>query len=115
MASGALIYCTMFVRKMPIDLDARIRSLVQTGASRREIVRELDSIAIIAEKRAKRFERGKSADRHRAENERQLLARVGRLLFFLHHGVPADRATATDQLKYRRLIRRRACLWAVWR
>ncbi len=100
MASGALIYCTMFVRKMPIDLDARIRSLVQTGASRREIVRELDSIAIIAEKRAKRFERGKSADRYRAENERQLLARVGRLLFFLHHGVPADRATDADQQIY---------------
>jgi len=44
---------------------------------------ELDAIASDAESRAKRFERAKKkGDRYRAESERALSARVGRMLFF---------------------------------
>ena len=38
----------------------------------------------------------KKGDRYRAESERALSARVGRILFFLHHGVPAQGATDAD-------------------
>jgi hypothetical protein len=41
-----------------IDLDAKVRSLVENGVSRRGIMRELDTIATAAERRAKRFSRG---------------------------------------------------------
>jgi len=54
-----------------------------------------------AESRAKRFERAKKkGDRYRAESERALSARVGQILFFLHHGVPAQGATDTDLQLY---------------
>src|SRR6516164_1245650 len=68
-----------------IDLDAKIRSLVERNIPRKDIVSELDAIASDAESRAKRFERAKKkGDRYRAESERALSARVGRILFFLH-------------------------------
>src|SRR6516225_2031775 len=70
-----------------IDLDAKMRSLVERNIPRKDIVSELDAIASDAESRAKRFERAKKkGDRYRAESERALSARVGRILFFLHHG-----------------------------
>ena len=73
-----------------IDLDAKIRSLVERNVPRKDIVRELEAIASDAESRAKRFERAKKkGDRYRAESERALSARVGR---FLHNGVPAQGA-----------------------
>src|SRR5215475_8509914 len=65
-----------------IDLDAKIRSLVERNIPRKDIVSELDAIASDAESRAKRFERAKKkGDRYRAESERALSARVGRMLF----------------------------------
>src|SRR5262245_60498060 len=77
-----------------IDLDAKIRSLVERNVPRKDIVSELDAIASDADSRAKRFERAKKkGDRYRTESERALSARVGRILFFLHHGVPAQGAT----------------------
>ena len=80
-----------------IDLDAKIRSLVERNIPRKDIVSELDAIASGAESRAKRFERAKKkGDRYRAESERALSARVGRILFFLHHGVPVPARGATD-------------------
>ena len=36
----------------------------------------------------------------KAESERALSARVGRILFFLHHGVPAQGATDADLQLY---------------
>ena len=42
-----------------IDLDAKIRSLVERNIPRKDIVSELDAIASDAESRAKRFERAK--------------------------------------------------------
>src|SRR5262249_60743549 len=49
-----------------------------------DIVSELDAIACDAESRAKRFERAKKkGDRYRAESERALSARVGRILFYI--------------------------------
>src|SRR6516162_6140591 len=84
-----------------IDLDAKIRSLVERNIPRKDIVSELDAIASDAESRAKRFERAKKkGDRYRAESERALSARVGRILFFLHHGVPAQGATDADLQLY---------------
>ena len=65
-----------------IDLDSKIRSLVERNIPRKDIVSELDAIASDAESRAKRFERAKKkGDRYRAESERALSARVGRMLF----------------------------------
>jgi hypothetical protein len=62
-----------------IDLDAKIRSLVERNISRKDIVSELDAIASDTESRAKRFERAKKkGDRYRAESERALSARVER-------------------------------------
>ena len=84
-----------------IDLDAKVRSLVERKVPRKEIVSELEAVASAAESRAKRFERAKKkGDRYRAETERALGARVGRILFFLHHGVPAQRATDADRQLY---------------
>ena len=85
-----------------IDLDAKIRLLVERNIPRKDIVSELDAIASDAESRAKRFERAKKkkGDRYRAESERALSARVGRILFFLHHGVPAQGATDADLQLY---------------
>ena len=84
-----------------IDLDAKIRSLVERNIPRKDIVSELDAIASDAESRAKRFERAKKkGDRYRAESERALSARAGRILFFLHHGVPAQGATDADLQLY---------------
>src|SRR5262249_3341503 len=81
------------LREYMIDRDAKIRSLVERNIPRKEIVSELDAIASDAESRAKRFERAKKkGDRYRAESERALSARVGQILFFLHHGVPAQGA-----------------------
>ena len=55
-----------------IDLDAKIRSLVERNLPRKEIVSELDAIASDAESRAKRFERAKKkGDRYRAESEQR--------------------------------------------
>src|SRR5215510_12265396 len=60
-----------------IDLDAKIRSLVERNIPRKDIVSELDAIASDPESRAKRFERAKKkGDRYRAESERTLSARV---------------------------------------
>ena len=42
-----------------IDLDAKIRSLVERNIPRKDIVSELDAIASDAESRAKRFVRAK--------------------------------------------------------
>ena len=83
-----------------IDLDAKIRSLVERNVPRKDIMRELDAIASAAEKRARRFERARKGERYRAADERALSARVGRLLFFLHHGVPAQGATDADHKIY---------------
>jgi hypothetical protein len=74
-----------------MDLDAIIRALVQAGVSRPELIKKLDSIATDAEKRARRFQRQKMDDR--ATRERQLVDRIGRVLFFLHHSLQANRAT----------------------
>jgi hypothetical protein len=66
-----------------IDLDAKVRSLVERKVPRKDIVSELDAIASAAESRAKRFERAKKkGDRYRADTERALSARVGRILSF---------------------------------
>src|SRR6516165_6642494 len=60
-----------------IDLDAKIRSLVERNIPRKDVVSELDAIASDPESRAKRFERAKKkGDRYRAESERALSARV---------------------------------------
>jgi hypothetical protein len=84
-----------------IDLDAKIRSLVGRNVPRKDIVSHLDAIASAAESRAKRFERAKKrGDRYRAQIERALSARVGRILFFLHHGAPAQGATDADHQLY---------------
>jgi hypothetical protein len=77
-----------------IDLDAKVRSLVENGASRRDIMRELDTIATAAERRAKRLPRTR---RHR---KRAIVERVGRLLFYLRHGTPAFDATNADRQLY---------------
>jgi hypothetical protein len=56
-----------------IDLDAKIRSLVERNIPRKDIVSELDAIASDTESRAKRFERAKKkGDRYRAESERDI-------------------------------------------
>ena len=49
-----------------IDLDAKIRSLVERNVPRKDIVSGLDAIASAAESRAKRFELAKKrGDRYR--------------------------------------------------
>jgi hypothetical protein len=80
-----------------IDLDAKVRSLVENGASRGDIMRELDTIATAAERRAKRLPRTR---RHRTQDERAIVERVGRLLFYLRHGTPAFDATNADRQLY---------------
>jgi hypothetical protein len=83
-----------------IDLDAKIRSLVEGNVPRKDIIRELSAIASAAESRAKRFERAKKGERYRAADERALSARVGRILLFLHNGVPAEGSTDADHQLY---------------
>jgi hypothetical protein len=80
-----------------IDLDAKVRSLVENGASRRDIMRELDTIATAAERRVKRLPRTR---RHRTQGEKAIVERVGRLLFYLRHGTPAFDATNADRQLY---------------
>ena len=70
-----------------IDLDAKIRSLVERNIPRKDIVSELDAIASDAESRAKRFERAKKkGDRYRAESERALSARSFYIMACQHKG-----------------------------
>ena len=76
--------------KLMIDLDERVRTLIERGATRSDVVYALNEIASGAEKRARR------ADNKKAADDRALVARVGRLLFFLHHGLPAQGAPASD-------------------
>ena len=83
-----------------IDIDATVRSLAERTASRKEIAHELDSIASAAETRVKRYARAMKDQRSRAAEERVTVNRIGRLLFFLHHGSPALGATAADHLLY---------------
>jgi hypothetical protein len=54
-----------------IDLDTKIRSLVERNIPRKDIVSELDAIASDAESRAKRFERAKKKGDHRIDSSRQ--------------------------------------------
>ena len=54
-----------------IDLDAKIRSLVERNIPRKDIVSELDAIASDAESRAKRFERAKKKRRPISGGERE--------------------------------------------
>ena len=54
-----------------IDLDAKIRSLVERNIPRKDIVSELDAIASGAESRAKRFERAKKKRRPISGGERE--------------------------------------------
>ena len=82
-----------------IDLDAKVRSLVERGFSRNEIIQQLDDIATAAEKRAKSFAR-KRDQRHRAADEKAIVARIGRLLFFVRNGAPAFGATDADRELY---------------
>jgi hypothetical protein len=63
-------------------------------------MRELDTIATAAERRAKRFSRGPRTQRHRTQDERAIVERVGRLLFYLRHGTPAFDATNADRQLY---------------
>ena len=70
-----------------IDLDSKIRSLVERNIPRKDIVSELDAIASDAESRAKRFERAKKkGDRYRAESERALSARSFYIMACQHKG-----------------------------
>jgi hypothetical protein len=63
-----------------IDLDAKIRSLVERNIPRKDIVSELDAIASDAESRAKRFERAKKKG---AGGEREGTQRPSRADTFL--------------------------------
>ena len=70
-----------------IDLDAKVRSLVERNIPRKDIISELDAIASGAESRAKRFERAKKkGDRYRAESERALSARSFYIMACQHKG-----------------------------
>jgi hypothetical protein len=81
-----------------IDLDAKVRSLVERGFSRKEIIRQLDDIAAAAERQAI-FARHRD-QRHRADDEKAIVARIGRLLFFLRNEMPAFGATDADRELY---------------
>jgi hypothetical protein len=88
-------------RKMDmVDIDAKVRALIEHGATRKDMLRELVAVATAAEKRAKQYARGTKDQRPRAQEERAIATRVGRLLFFLHRGTPADGATDADRLLY---------------
>ena len=87
------------------SLDEEIGRLFDRGASRDEIRKRLSSIAESAEIRARRAGRGPKQTRYKRDEERRLVERVGRILFFLHHGVPADRATEADHALYALLDR----------
>ena len=80
------------------DLDVTVRSLVERGFSRKEIIRQLDDIASAAEKRAKSF--ASKGQRDRAADENAIVARIGRLLFFVRNGAPAFGATDADRELY---------------
>jgi hypothetical protein len=81
-----------------IDLDAKVRKLVEDGASRADIIRELDSIANGTDVRATRlFEPGKRDQRF---GERALVIRIERILFYCRNNSPADHATDADCLLY---------------
>src|SRR3954462_4245488 len=80
-----------------IDLDAKVRLLVEGGASRADIIRELDAIACGADVRAKQFQPG---NRDQRFGERALVTRIERLLYYCRNNVPAERATAADHMLY---------------
>jgi hypothetical protein len=78
-----------------IDLDARIRSLVERGASRKEIIRALKDLVTAAQRRARR-----QSVLSKRKEEMAIVDRIGRLLFFLRRGVPAQSATDADHKIY---------------
>jgi hypothetical protein len=83
-----------------VDIDATVRALIERWATRKEIFRELVAIEATAKMRAKRFEGGKKDQRYRAQDERAIIARVGRLTYFVHHSTAAFGATDADRLLY---------------
>ena len=77
-----------------VDIDAKVRALVASGATQGEIIRELEAIANAAEKRAKKEQR------QGAQDERAIVDEAGRHLFFLKTGKPADSSTQANLLLY---------------
>jgi hypothetical protein len=83
-----------------VDIDAKVRALVEGGATRKDMIRALKDMDATANHEAKRLARGTKDERARAREERANVDRLGRLLFFLQDGRPADRATEADHLLY---------------
>ena len=81
------------------DLDSRVRRLIDGGASRAGVKHFLEGVDAAAKRQARGLQ-GNREDRDRARNATQTVDRVGRLLFFLHHGTPAQGATSADRDLY---------------
>ena len=79
-----------------IDLDAKIRSLVERNIPRKDIVSELDAIASDAEKQSQTLRARQEKRRPISGGEREGTQRP----IFLHHGVPAQGATDADLQLY---------------
>ena len=78
------------------DLDARITHLSDLG--RRELIDSLVRMAGQMDHRVRHGARARigTAERIRSDNARDERDRIGRILFFLRHRVPATGATAQD-------------------
>ena len=81
-----------------IDLiDAKVRALVERRASRKEIRDELDGTA--GETLARRFARGKKAQRHRAQEQRAIVERIhGEIV--VSKGPLTDWVSDTENIKH---------------
>jgi hypothetical protein len=80
------------------DIDELVRSLADRP--RQEIIAALSREAAAAERRIRslRTRNGEHGERRREAMSH--VERIGRILFFLHHGMPATGATAADQKLY---------------
>jgi hypothetical protein len=81
---------------MKVTFEQNIQRMIDADASREEIMLRLDHMASIAEISARRYERGPKAKRYLGEEERTKVARIGNILFFLHHGSYSDNASDSD-------------------
>ena len=87
----------LFTKGLPMqDFDEFVRSLVNRNHA--EMIADLEREDTKAHKIVRYGRRAKrdSPERRRAEEAQEWSNRCGRILFFLRHGVPADRATAVD-------------------
>ena len=82
---------------MAIDLDARVRLLLERGATQREIRLALEDIDRKAQVNTRRVHVHDQANLVGHNDDLEIMKRAGRLLHFFHYGYPGGNATEADR------------------